>query len=110
MASFDLKLLLTRIGDEYVKEAFKKLIDYIRADVFRRGDFRYLEVTAPLAGAGSFPHPLGYQPQDVITLSVAPSAASVRWKYELFTPTTLAYTVTAPCTVRIFVGKYREDK
>jgi hypothetical protein len=101
------------IVDRYVRENFQKLSSYLRDDTWRKGNFKFFTHTFTTnevaAGQISLPHNLGFVPKDVIVLSVSnPDSATVTWHYDDFTRENVAVTASAVCTVRAYVGVYKE--
>jgi hypothetical protein len=57
------KLFLSEIKDEYVRENFKKLDDYLKLNQLLAADFRHLEIVVPTAFSDfTFPHGLSFIP------------------------------------------------
>lgn len=110
-----LKLNLVEIVDRFVRENFKKLDDYLRSDVFRKGSFQFYEFEVASDTAHAYPavvavrHNLGVEPKDVIVTSVSPDTVTATVKYDSFTRTKLSFRVSAACTIRAYVGRYGEN-
>lgn len=104
-----LKLLLKDIKDTLIRENFAKVQENINADAIPKAQFKFFEIT--LADAVTnlrYPHRLGFMPKDVITTFVSDSE-SVIWNYDLFTSEFLDITTSGACTIRAFIGRYREN-
>ena len=108
MAVRFLKLFLDEISDKFIQDNFKSIVQYVREEPFRKGQFRFVEISC-VAGTNKFAHNLNFQPADVILLSIRKSdAAVVRFLYDQFTRDHIFLTVNAPCTVRAYIGSYKE--
>lgn len=101
-----LKLFKTEVLDKYIRENFQRLEDRANVDVFDLGRFKFLTYAVGSASTAELQHNLGFQPKDVIALSVSPDNTTVTWNTDDFTRTTLSVTVSAACTVRALVGRY----
>jgi hypothetical protein len=101
-----LNLLVKDVEDEYAKENFVRISDYVRTTVNLEG-FQLVEVTANGAGQFTVTHTLGYAPKDVIHLSTL-GAGTITWLYNQFTDNTLRFSATDACTGRAFVGTYKK--
>lgn len=108
-----LKLFTEKIADYYVRQNFDRIVEYVRLDPLRKGNFSFMEVD--FAGTG-FPkkvtvfHRLNFQPKDIISLSVlGPDTATLTWHYDEFNRDTIAVTPSAECTARFYVGRYGES-
>lgn len=100
-----------------MRENFQKIDAYLKAEPFRKGRFKFIEKqlaadTAEIAGGypvtRQFLHGLGFQPKDIIQLSVTNGAAIV-WQYAQFDRNYLSLTFSADCTVRFYVGRFEES-
>lgn len=110
-----IKLFIPEVVDRYVRDNFRRLSDYLRDEPFRKGRFRFLEMELASDTAGgypadiTYPHGLGFQPQDVIVTSVSPDTVTVLPQYDSFDRTNVVFNITAACTVRAYVGRYGEN-
>lgn len=110
-----IKFFTSEIVDRYVRENFQKLAAYLKDEPFRKGRFRFIEkdlATDTVTGYPadvSFPHQLGFQPKDVLLLSVSPDSVTVTPKYDSFTRTHATFNISAACTIRAYVGRYGEN-
>lgn len=110
-----IKLFLAEITDRYVLENFRKLDAYLRGEPFRKGRFKFVEMALACDTATGYPgvaeksHGLGFQPQDVILISVTPDTVTVSPKYDSFTNTHVHFLISAACTIRAYVGRYGEN-
>lgn len=99
---------LKEVGDPYIRDNFRRLDNFLRDFPFAKGEFKFFEIV--ITGAVTnfdFLHNLGFLPKDVITTNVS-NNATVTWKYDSFTTTTVRLTTSAACTIRAFIGTYRE--
>ncbi len=112
-----LQLFKTEIVDPYIRDNFLRIADYLRDDPMRKGQFRfferYLDAPDPLTAIYpytlEFNHNLGFQPKDVISLSILPETATLAWKYSKFTRSTVTVVLSAACTFRGYIGRYEES-
>lgn len=112
-----IKLLISEITDNLIRENFKRLNDFIVGDILRKGNFKFFTYTVVEQPTTSYPltlsiiHNLGFQPKDIIQLSVSnPDSATVTWNYDDFSMTHVNFTVSAACTVRVFLGRYEDNQ
>lgn len=107
------KLNLNEVEDKIIRENFRAVQDSDLGNVFRGGNFRFVEWRIA-AGTIAYPHGLDYIPKDVIQLSVIPAAGnaqtSVNFNYALFNKETITIIATVACTLRAFIGSYREGE
>jgi hypothetical protein len=100
--------ILKDVQDQWVRENFFRLQKFLQGVPFLKGEFVFFEKSFP-AGAGGviFPHGLLFRPTDIIQTAVSNNGI-ITWNYDKFTKTDLNVSVSGPCTVRAFVGAYRE--
>lgn len=100
------RLFLNEIKDTFIQENFTRLQDYVRSEEILRGEWRFFEITIPVAVTNfKFVHNLGFKPLDVIQTSlIGPGALT--WNYSSFTKEFLDLTTTDALTVRAFVGRF----
>jgi hypothetical protein len=97
------------IEDPYVKESFSRLKQFLQGLPMLFGEFEFREIVASAAVTNmKVPHGLGFKPVDIIQTSKI-GAGNITFNYDKFDKTFLDITTTGPCTVRAFVGAYRED-
>ena len=102
-------LLIKEIEDKWVRENFQRLQDFIRLEALFKGNWKFLEITMTAAVTNrDFEHGLGFQPKDVIQLSLT-EGVTWDWKYSRFTPTTVRFTTSGAGTIRALVGRYEEN-
>lgn len=106
-----IKIFTKEIKDTFVRENFIVLDQYVREDLFRKGNFRFMELSFPSAvSQQSIPHSLNFQPFDVIHLSTRKSdTATVTFHYDSFSRSSISVSVSAACTIRFYVGRYGES-
>lgn len=102
-------LILKDIKDEYVRENFFRIQEFILNFALFRGEWTFFtyEFTAAVTDT-KIPHGLTFKPTDVIQTSLTGSGV-LTWNYDKFTDKLLYVTTTGPCTVRAFIGAYREE-
>lgn len=101
------KFFLTEIADLYIRENFKKLADYFRSDPVPLSGFKFFQITSPSSSPQVFTHNLGFIPKDLILTGIT-GGQTVSFKFDSFTKTTLAYTATSACVMRVFLGTYNQ--
>jgi hypothetical protein len=103
------ELLLKDIQDVYIRENFRRITLFFQDFPFFRGEWAFFE--REFAGAVTneeVAHGLGFKPLDVIQTSKI-GAGSITFNFSLFTDTHINVTTTGACTVRFFVGAYKEE-
>lgn len=106
------KLLQNEIKDEYTRENFKRLEQFVLDAPFLRGTFRFFTYTftpgsSVIGTPLRIPHSLGFIPKDVVTLSVSKSDnAAVIWHFDLFDRDNIYLEADIACTVRALIGSY----
>lgn len=103
-------LILKDIDDKYIRENFFRLQKFIQKFPLFRGEWEFfsLNVTSAVT-TSAIPHGLGFRPTDVLqTSSIGPGVMT--FNFDLFTDKNLIVTTTGACTVRAFIGAYREEK
>lgn len=106
-----LRLFLKEVVDKFSQDNFKRLQQHIAEDPFDKGHFQFFTHTFSRAEIKlKIPHKLGFQPADVMTLSVRPETEGVVWHYDLFDPTNIVISSSNACTVRAYLGRYAEGQ
>ncbi len=103
-----LSLTLRLIENEYIRENFRKILEFFRNEP---GLFGFRLVTITETGAVTnkkIPHGLGFLPQDVIQTQKT-GAGDITWNHDSFDAQYLDITTTGACQVRALVGTYQED-
>lgn len=103
-------LILKDIKDEYVRENFVRIKSFVQDQAILRGEWVFFEIEFSQAQDNfEYPHNLGFQPKDIILLSIrSPDDASVIFHYDDFDRTNFNLTVSAACTIRFLAGTYME--
>lgn len=104
-----LRLFKSEILDKYVRENFQRIENHAKDDLLGNNRFIFIEKELALAtypATFELPHTLGFQPKDVIQLSVSPDDTVVTWNTDSNTRTTYSVTIDQACTVRAFIGRY----
>jgi hypothetical protein len=110
----DLKLYIQEFDDDYLKENFRKLKDFVDAAPSLNASFKFFEIV--ITGNKTnlkFKHNFNFVPKDIIQTSVVFSggAGTLTWNYSRFDSTFLDLTTagmgaTDTCTVRALVGRF----
>ena len=97
------------IEDIYTKESLQRLVKFLEKFPLLFGDFTLKELTFDHAVTNErIPHGLGFRPIDIIQTSKI-GAGDITFNFDKFTTQFLDVTTTGPCTVRTFIGAYKED-
>lgn len=98
------------IQDPIVREAISSLYEDIRSLELLRAEFKHVEITLDTAIDNfKFFHNFGFKPTHVLTAFVTNDAAVI-WDLDDSTKDYVLLTVSAPCTVRAFLGRYQEGE
>jgi hypothetical protein len=101
-------LKVDAISDAAVREAFQLIRDELQKFAILKGEFKHLEREFTKAATNlRFKHHLGFTPKDIIQTSLI-GDGTLSWNYTEFDDEFLDVTVTGACTVRAFIGSYRE--
>ena len=96
------------IKDQYTREGFQYLYDYLQAQPLLQGEFQHFELTFDNAVTNEkVTHSLGFSPSDIIITSSI-GAGAVTFNYDEFTETTLDITTSGAVVVRFFGGRYEQ--
>lgn len=99
-------LFRKELDNQYLRDNFQRLIDYFTKDAITRCGFMFIEITASSAvTTADFPHGLGYEPKDMIIMSIT-GGATVTVNYDRFTDTYVNLTTSAATTIRALIGRY----
>jgi hypothetical protein len=99
------KLFMNEVVDPFIRENFRRLTDWLRSEPIVNCGFKFYSIVIPSTSAQTYRHNLGFQPRDVILLSIT-KGATVVFAYDQFTSTSITYTASAACTMRILLGTY----
>jgi hypothetical protein len=103
-----IELILKDIDDQYVRENFTRLNEYIRKDSIRKPLWKFFEITFADGGTDiEYAHNLGYKPLDIIVTHCS-SNENVVFNFDSFTSTHFVLSPSGACTVRFFAGRYEE--
>lgn len=101
-------LILKNITDVYIRENFKRLNLFFQTTALLRPDFKFFEIANADAYTNKkVPHGLGYKPLDVIQTSII-GAGNIIFNFDKFDDKNLDITTTGACTVRCFIGTYKQ--
>ena len=101
-----LKQLLSEIQDQYIKQFFQWIKDFLNEQDLLLSNFKFFSLNFGTAVTKrKIPHGLKFKPQDVILTSKI-GAGAVTFVYDEFTGTDLVITTTGACDIRFFAGLY----
>lgn len=101
-------LILKNIEDKWTRENFYRIQQFYNNFPLFRGNWKFFELTFDGAVTNKeVLHGLDFEPTDIIQTSVK-GAGILTWDYDLFSRENIVVTTTGACTVRAFVGAYRE--
>lgn len=105
-----LRLFLRELKvDEFVRENFFRIQNFVRNDPINKGNFVFKDYTLGTLTEELIPHGLRFTPSDVIQLSVRNvDTAVVTWHFDKFTDEDIVVSTSAPCRVRLYLGRYLE--
>lgn len=99
---------LDTIKDDQVVEFAQRIKDIFRMQIILDASWKFYEITFSAAVDNfKYPHGLKFIPKDVLQTYISTDAAVI-WNYNEFDRVNLDITVSAPCTVRAFIGRYQE--
>lgn len=102
-------LIFKNIQDRWVQQNFFRIQKFLLDWPLFRGNWKFFEISVESAVTSKpIPHGLDFKPLDVIETSKT-GPGVLTWEYESFDKTNLVVTTTGACTVRAFVGAYREN-
>lgn len=110
---------LDGLQDQVARENFRAIKEAAASDVMEKAQWRFAEIVIDKAYAASdrsdpastffFRHGLSFTPKDVIISSIKSSdTAAVTALYDSFTNEFIKFKSTAACTIRCFIGHYKE--
>lgn len=103
------ELIVKNIEDRWIRENFVRIQRFFSDFPLFRSDWKFfsLEFTSAVTQK-EVPHGLDFTPTDIIqTRLLGPGVLT--WEYDLFDRTKLVVTTTGACSVRAFIGAYREN-
>lgn len=96
------------IKDPQVTEALQRINSFLSRQILLNGEWKFFELTFSIAVDNfKYPHGLKFIPKDVIQTYISEDSAVI-WNYNEFDRANLDITVSSPCTVRAFIGRYEE--
>lgn len=102
------KLFRQEIGDPYIRDNFARLMNYLKANLLMAG-FKHFEIEFKDAEDNrKIPHGLLAAPKDVLQTSLIGTGV-VTWNHQQFDSKFLDVSASGPCTVRAFVGTYKDN-
>lgn len=100
------RLLLNEMTDEYVKENFIRIQDFVRIYDLLNSKFQFFNIFVTQAVTNfKFAHNLDFVPLDLIQTSVI-GAGAITWNYDKFDRKFLDLTTTGAVAVRGFIGRF----
>lgn len=103
------ELILKNVEDMIVRENFFRLQKFLNDFPLFKGNWKFFELSFDSAvTAKEIKHGLGFIPLDIIQTSNR-GPGILTWDYDLFDRDNLVVTTTGACSVRAFVGAYREN-
>lgn len=104
------ELILKDVQDPWIRENFKRISEYMLRDPLGRAIWRFREIEFVSAQTNAkVHHGCGFKPLDIIQTSSI-GVGTVTYNFGLFDDETLDITSTGACTVRLFIGAYRDGK
>ncbi len=101
-----ISLYRKEVEDEYSRENFKRLQDFINNSPLNKGEFKFFEIQLSAAVTNQkWRHGLGFVPMDVLQTYVS-GGVTVTWNFDLFDRTNLDLTTSGATTIRAFIGRY----
>jgi len=100
---------IAEIKDVYSRDNFKIIREFLANHPFSKGEFKFYDLDL---SAVSYPsmisvkHGLSFIPKDVIQSYL--TGGTIIWNYGYFTKDNIYVTISGPCKVRFFLGRYEE--
>lgn len=102
------EFIVKNIKDVYIRENFKRLNLFFQNTPFLKAGFTFFELSFKTAVTNEqVLHGLGFLPLDVIQTSVK-GGSTITFNFDKFTDKYLDITTTGACTVRCFIGTYKQ--
>lgn len=103
------EFILKDVEDPYIRENFKRLANFMQKFPFFRGEWEFFTIDIGVAVTNlKLAHGLGFKPLDVIQTAKT-GAGDITFNFDLFSDTELDITTTGACSVRCFIGAYKEE-
>ena len=108
------EFILKDVDDVYIRENFKRLTVFLQEFPLFRGEWAFFEKTFTAAVTDlDIAHGLGFTPKDVILTGVSGAGVTgfgiITFNFDEFDETNINVTTTGACTVRFFLGAYKEE-
>lgn len=103
------EFILKDIEDPYLRENFKRLTVFLQEFPFFRGEWEFftIDISATVTNL-RLAHGLGFKPLDVIQTAKT-GAGAITFNFDNFSESELDITTTGACSVRCFIGAYKEE-
>lgn len=102
-----MKLLIKEIVDQYVRENFQKLGNFLSGQAILKGQWQFITISESTAVINKpYQHGLKFIPKDVLVTSVI--GGSLTFNYARFDEKYIYITTDGPVEGRSFVGLYAE--
>lgn len=103
-----ISLPIKDVSDGILRSVFLLLVNQLNRFTFLDAEWSFVEISFDAAVTDyKHKHGLAFVPKDVIQTSLVGSGG-VTWSYAKFDSEYLYLTTTGACTVRAFVGRYKE--
>lgn len=103
------ELIIKDIDNTFVRENFFRLQKFLNDFPLFKGNWKFFELNITGAVTSKpIKHGLDFIPTDVLETSQK-GPGILTWDYSLFDRDNIVVTTTGTCTVRAFVGAYREN-
>lgn len=103
-----MRLLIKEIADQYIRENFQKLANFLSGQKILNGQWAFLTISESGAVTQkAYAHGLKFIPKDVISTSVI-GTGTLTFNYAQFDEKYIYITTTARIEARAFVGLYDE--
>jgi len=103
------ELIVKNIEDQFIRENFVRIQRFYTEFPLFRGNWKFFDLTFPAAVTNKeISHGLDFVPTDILQTRLL-GPGSLTWDYDRFSRTKLVVTTTGACSVRAFVGAYRES-
>lgn len=102
-------IILKDITEKPVRENFFRMQKFFQKFPLFRGEWTFFELELlGIVTNKTIPHGLAFKPTDIIQTSLI-GPGVLTFNFDQFTDKNLVVTTTGACTVRAFVGAYREE-
>jgi hypothetical protein len=98
------------VEDPYIRENFKRLNLFLQDFPLFRGEWKFFEFDLLAGVETTISHGLDFKPTDVIQTALISDALTIAYfDHAKFTDEVFVVTSTEACTVRCFIGAYKEE-